>query len=71
MNGPVPVGCAFAYSLRVGDSSVPPTASASYSARAVGLCIENAGSESAAMKPANGCVSVTVACVASSAVHES
>ena len=66
----MPTGWPVAYSESVGASSVPPTSSAPNSSSAAGLCIANAGSERAAMKPANGFASVTVATRSSSALHD-
>ena len=62
MNGPVPVGCWVAY-VPVGwktplASTVPW--SAPYFCIAVGLSIENDGSESAAMNDADGAVKLIV-----------
>ena len=70
VKGPVPVGCAVAYSLKRTSSSVPETLSASNFFIAVGLCIENAGSDIACTKPAKGSVSTIVALVAPSAVQD-
>ncbi len=67
MNGPVPVGWAVEYSLVLG--SFP--ASSWNSSSAAGLCIENAGSDSAEMKPGNGALSWMVAVSSSSAEHDS
>ncbi len=66
-NGPVPVGYVVEYSEFLG--LVAP--SSWYFSRAVGLCIENAGSDIAAMNPAKGSLRVTVALRSSSAVQES
>jgi hypothetical protein len=60
-----------AYSLNRGSFSVPVTWSALYFLSAVGLCMENAGSDNAATNAANGCLSLIVASVALPAVHES
>src|SRR4051794_29252095 len=48
LNGPVPVGCSSAYWEYVIASSLPDRLSASYFLSAVGLCMENDGSASAA-----------------------
>src|SRR3954451_19605848 len=47
LNGPVPTGCLFAYSLYVNESPLWVTVSALYCLSAVGLSMENDGSVNA------------------------
>ena len=66
-NGPVPTGWAVEYSVLRGFSA----ASSWNSSSAVGLCMENAGSDRAEMNPANGFFSAMVTLASPSAVQDS
>ncbi len=59
-----------AYSESCGASAVPPTSSAPNSCIAEGLCMPKAGSDSEAMKPANGLFSSMVTELSPSGVHD-